>query len=116
LQNVIKLCSGLKSQGFVKEAEELEQNLLIYKQAEALCYDVSNEKGEDLINSAHPKGSHKLSDVDSDEAVVEDILDKHKKIVDIINKTPKGKLSSAKEILDAVKTAMNKDGSRPLAR
>jgi hypothetical protein len=96
-ENVIKLCAGLRERGFDKYAEELEFNLLNYKKAQTL-YETSPEKGEDVINFAHPKGSHKLEDVDSSEAVFEDILDKHTKILDVVNKKPTGKLSTASAI------------------
>jgi hypothetical protein len=71
-------------------------------------YETTKEKGEDLVDAAHPKGSHKLEGVDGD-ATVETILDQHSKIVDIINKKPTGKLASSRDIINAVKKAF---GSR----
>lgn len=97
MDNVLKLCAGLRSKGLSKYAEELEVNLLNYKKAQTL-YEVSKEKGEDLIEFAHPKGSHKLEGVEGNEAVVEDILDRHLKMVDVVNKKPTGKLSNAQAI------------------
>ena len=111
MQNVIKLCSGLMANGFVKEAKELESNFLAYKQAQTL-YETSKEEGKDLIEAAHPQGSHKMSNIDADEATVEDILDKHKKLMAIMDKTPTGKLASSKNIIDAIKVAT---GVHPLA-
>src|SRR5665213_538414 len=89
MENIFKLCTGLRAQGFTKAATELEVKYLNYKQAQTL-YEAHAEKGEDLIEAAHPKGSHHLENVEGDEAVFEDILDKHKKIVDVVNKTPNG--------------------------
>ncbi len=105
MENIFKLCNGLRSEGFTKQAEEIETNFLNYKQAQTL-YETSKEEGEDLVHAAHPKGSHKLEDVDSDEAVVEDILDKQKKIKEVVEKKPTGKLSNAKSIINAVKLAL----------
>jgi hypothetical protein len=105
MENILKLCQGLRSEGFSKEAIEVETNYLQYKKAQTL-YQAHLETGEDLIHSAHPKGSHHLEGVDSDEATVEDILDKHLKIMEVMNKKPTGKLSSAHSILQAVKVVL----------
>jgi hypothetical protein len=102
--NIIKLCDGLRSRGLSAYADDLEKNFLNYKKAESL-YSVSKETGEDLIDMAHPKGSHKLEGVEGD-AVIETVVDRHKKIVEKINKKPTGKLTTAKEIIDAVKHAL----------
>lgn len=113
LDNVLKLCAGLRERGFEKQANELEVNLLNYKKAEATLYETSPEKGEDLVHAAHPKGSHKLEglDAEDDGAVVEDILDQHAKSIQTIEKKPTGKLASTQEAIEAVKVAI---GAPPL--
>jgi hypothetical protein len=112
LDNVLKLCAGLRERGFEKQANELEVHLVNYKKAQTL-YETSPEKGEDLVHAAHPKGSHKLEGVDAaDEgSVVEDILDQYAKSLEMVNKKPTGKLSSA-EAIEAVKVTL---GAAPLA-
>lgn len=105
-ENLLKLCEGLRSSGFEKQAEELESNFVQYKRANAL-YEVGGEKGEDLVHAAHPKGSHKLEDVDSKEATFEDILDKHLQMLNVVEKKPTGKLASSNDILKAVKTVLS---------
>ena len=109
LDNVLKLCSGLRERGFEKQANDLEANLVNYKVAQTM-YEAFPEKGEDLIHAAHPKGSHKLEGVDAadDGAVIEDILDQHAKSVQMIEKRPTGKLSTARAI-SAVKTVLAQD-------
>lgn len=107
LDNIIKLCDGLRDRGFQKQADELENNLVNYKKAQTM-YETSPEKGEDLVQAAHPKGSHKLEGIDADEAVFEDILDQHVKSLEMINKKPTGKLSSAGAI-EAVKKVLAND-------
>lgn len=107
-ENVLKLCAGLRGAGFDKYAVELEEKFLNYKQAQTL-YEVNKETGDDLVHAAHPKGSHKLENVDSDEAVIEDILDQHMKHVKMVEKVPTGKLSSAHSILKAVKVALGQE-------
>jgi hypothetical protein len=103
-EDILKLCQGLRTQGMVKVANELETNFLNYKQAQTL-YDTHNEKGDDVVNQAHPKGSHKLEGVNSEEAVIEDILDQHIKSLKAVNKMPTGKLSSA-SLINKVKLAL----------
>lgn len=103
-ENILKLCSGLRQSGFDKQAEELERNFLTYKKANSL-YGVHKEKGEDLIDQAHPKGGHKLLDVEGD-ALVETILERQLKMLDVINKKPTGKLANHSDILHAVKVVI----------
>lgn len=103
-ENVIKLCTGLRNSGFTKYADELESKFMAYKKATNM-YDTTGEKGEDLVDAAHPHGSHKLEGVDGD-SVIETILDQQLKDVEMVNKHPSGKLSSAKDVLNAVKIVL----------
>jgi hypothetical protein len=105
MDNILRLCAGLRERGFQKYAEELENNLFTYKQADTM-YDVSKEKGEDLLEHAHPQGSHKMEDVDSTEAVFEDLIEKHTKTMKAVDKNPTGKLSDASAVLGAVKRVL----------
>lgn len=107
MENIFKLAAGLRAIGLTKEATEVETNYLKYKQAQTL-YETSKEKGEDVLQEAHPKGSHKLEGVDGEEATVEDIIDQHLKMMKVVEKKPTGKLSEAKskDILKAVRIAL----------
>lgn len=104
--NVVKLCSGLRSRGFDKYADEVESKFFALKSANVL-YDVSKETGEDLVDAAHPKGSHKLEDVDGD-SLIETILDRHLKMIEVTNKKPTGKLANI-DIINSVKIALAQD-------
>jgi hypothetical protein len=108
VENIMKLCSGLKVAGLEKYAEELENVFLAYKTAENI-YETSKEKGEDLIDQAHPKGSHKLEGVLGDN-VVETILDRQLEMLKIVNKKPTGKLSTASDVIKAVKMCFAEEG------
>lgn len=110
VENVLKLCEGLRTAGYEKYASELETKLVTYKQAQTL-YETSKEKGEDLVHAAHPKGSHKLEDVEGDEAVFEDIIDKHLKHVEVVEKQPTGKLASSRDVISAVKVVLAQEGA-----
>jgi hypothetical protein len=103
--NIIKLCEGLRSFGFTKQAEEIELKFLLFKKASADNYNTSKEVGEDLVEAAHPEGSHTIENVLGD-AVVETIVDQKKKIEDIVNKKPTGKFASNKDIVEAVKLSL----------
>jgi hypothetical protein len=102
--NLMKLCAGLRASGLAKYAEELESNFVMYKKAESL-YETSKEEGEDLVNAAHPKGSHKLEGVDGD-SVIETIIDQQLQDLKMIDKKPGGKLSNANEIIGAVRIVL----------
>lgn len=105
-ENIIKLCNGLRDLGLSKYADELETNFFNYKKADNL-YQTSKEKGEDLVDAAHPHGSHKLEGVEGD-SVIETILDQQMKDLEIVNKTPSGKLSKA-EAINKVKVVLGQD-------
>lgn len=103
--DILKLCSGLRHNGFGKYADEIELKFVNYKKAAASLYDTTGETGEDLVDTAHPKGSHKMEDVAGD-ATFHTIVDKHLKMISVVNKEPKGKLANNKDILGAVKTVL----------
>ena len=106
VENVLYLCSQLRTSGLESEASELELNLMTYKQANTL-YETSSEKGEDLVQRAHPKGSHKLEGVEGgDLALIETIVDQQMKNLKMVDKKPTGKLSNASDILNAVKIVL----------
>jgi hypothetical protein len=110
-QNILRLCAGLSSKGFDSFANEIEDNFIQYKKANTL-YNTSKETGEDLVDQAHPKGSHKLDGVAGDKAVFESILTRHLKMVDVVNKKPTGKLASASKIINAVKLVFAQDANK----
>lgn len=95
-QNILKLCSGLRSQGFGRYASELESKFLALKSA------------ENILEEAHPEGSVTLKDMEGD-ATVEDCADQKKMIEDIIKKTPKGKFGH--DIVNLVKITLGSGGS-----
>lgn len=111
LENLIRLGAGLREAGFTNYADEVEERALAYKQAQSL-YEAHKETGDDLIDAAHPDGSHKMEDVEGD-AVFKTILDKHVDMVDVVEKKPTGKLASSKDILGAVKNVLGQ--ASPLA-
>lgn len=112
MENILKLCNGLREQGMVKDASDLETKYLQLKQAQTL-YDAHGETGEDLLEEAHPEGSHKLEGVDSAEAVVEDLLDKHDMIEEVAEKKPTSKLSDAASVIKAVKKVLAQGQPQP---
>jgi hypothetical protein len=103
MENLLKLCSGLRSAGFNKYAEDLESTFMMYKQAASQC-----ECDTDIVEQAHPKGSHKLDGVDGD-ALIETIIDQHIKDMQIVNKKPTGKLANSSSIINAVKISLADD-------
>lgn len=92
-ESILKLSTGLRNKGFVKQADELEKDFISYKVAtNTHIYRAHDEDGEDIINAAHPDGDAKTNDGEFGD--IETILSKHKKIVDVIQKEPTGKLGS----------------------
>ena len=102
-ENILKLCAGLRDAGFTKQAVEVETKFFNLKKAVHL-YDTHGETGDDVIQAAHPDGSHQMKDIDGD-AMVETILDKHKAIQNMLAKEPNGKLATARNLAKVIKTA-----------
>lgn len=88
-EKMLKLCDELRSQGFSKQADALESKFVNYKSAASSIYKTQKETGEDLLNSAHPGADPNVANGDLGD--VENLVSKHKKIVDIVNKQPTGK-------------------------
>jgi hypothetical protein len=102
-ENILKLCAGLRQSGLEKYALDIENKFVVFKQA-AHLYDATGETGDDLVDAAHSKGSHKMEGLDN--AVFKTILDRHLDMLNLVNKKPSGKLSNAKDILKAVKIVL----------
>jgi hypothetical protein len=97
LENVLNLAAGLRAKGFDKYADALEGHVITVKTAES-HYDVSNETGDELIESTHPKGSVQMDDAGSEHGFVHTVTDRHAKILKIVEKKPTGKLSAAQAV------------------
>ena len=104
MQDLMTLCAGLRDKGYDDYAEELESHVLAYKFA-------AQDAGEKMIQNSHPEGSPKL-DVLGD-SVVENIIDQHLAMLKVVNKEPTGKLSTASDILKAVKIALAEEPEIP---
>ncbi len=95
-EKILSLCSRLRQEGFNKQADGIESKFLIYKSAAVHLYNTHDETGEDVINFAHPDGDNAICDAGMGLGDVETILSRHKKMVDVVTKEPKGKLASKK--------------------
>lgn len=108
-ENLLLLCNKLRAKGFNKYASELEAKFLNLKQAEAKLYDITGEKGEDLVDFAHPKGGVKLDQDWDDLGTVETTTEQHEKILNVVHKPVKGKLE-AKSAINAIKIILAQSG------
>ena len=107
-EDIVVLCDRLRKEGFESQALDIEQKFMMFKKADSL-YQTSKETGEDLVNAAHPDGSHDLEGVVGD-ATVETILDRHLAFLDVLERKPTGKLA-AKDITNAIKYALGQANS-----
>jgi hypothetical protein len=110
--DLLKLSEGLRTKGFSKEAEVLENKILAYKTAETHLYQVFSETGDDLLEFAHPDKAT-VAPAENEYGVVEDLLEKHKKMVDVANKAATKTaaiLANTEEILGLKKKAQVSKG------
>ena len=99
--DIMKLADGLRDKGYSEKADALEKRFVLCKQAETHLYKVFEEDGEDLLEFAHPEGEVQLGT--SEYGKIETTLTEAKKIREIVNKVPTGKL--AKKVVDLIKDA-----------
>lgn len=102
-ENVLKLASGLRANGFEVQANELESNLMLYKRAKV--------EG-DIIEEAHPKGGLEFKDV-LGHPKFHTLIEQQMKMVDVAFKEPNGKLAKAEDIIKAVKKIFAKKDLTP---
>lgn len=94
-RDMVVLATGLRNKGYVHEAQSLEAKLLAYKKA-------TDEYNSEL-SAAHPDGDIEMGDASNGLGDVETLESQHKKIVDVVNKKPTGKLAA---ILSSVEDAL----------
>lgn len=91
--DLFKLANGLRDRGFVKEADQLEDKIILSKQAESHLYRAIDEDGDDVLEFAHPDGDASVSEAQEEHGMVETLPSAHEKILNVINKTPTGKFA-----------------------
>lgn len=87
-EKLIHLANSLRNKGFTKQADEIEEKLFIFKQAEVHLYRVHDEDAEDILDFAHPDGDVEVAESNSRMGKAWTPHGEHKVIVDIINKGP----------------------------
>jgi hypothetical protein len=95
--DLIRLANGLRDRGFTAEANSLEDKVFIHKQAETHLYRAIDEDGEDLLGFAHPDGDVEVAPSSGGHGIAETLEGTHKKMLDVVNKTPTGKFASITE-------------------
>ncbi|MCK9567746.1 hypothetical protein M0R72_02200 [Candidatus Pacearchaeota archaeon] len=91
IQDVARLAYAMRRKGFVTQAEDLEQKLVIYKTAENALYDVTAETNADLIGFAHRDGDVNLIEGSGDLGAFETMQSMADKILAVTRKQPTGK-------------------------
>lgn len=95
IQDIARLAFAMRRKGFVAQAEDIEQKLVIFKRAENALYDVIDEKNSDLIDFAHRDGDVNLIPGSGDLGTFETMQSISDKIQAVIRKQPTGKQGMA---------------------
>lgn len=103
-QDVACLAFAMRRKGFVSQAEELEDKLVIFKQAECALYNITNETNKDFIDLAHPDGDFQV-DGFGELGTIETIESAAAKIRTVTEKNPTGKTASISDIANLIKAA-----------
>lgn len=100
-EDILVLCSRLRSNGFEKQAASLESKFGSYKIA---AVNYMNETGNDLMNYAHPEGDVETARASDHLAFVETNMSQKMKFLDVARRAPTGKTaSSLQKYVDACK-------------
>lgn len=91
IQDVARLAYAMRRKGFVTQAEDLEQKLVMYKTAENALYNVTQETNADLIGFAHRDGDVNLIEGSGDLGTFETMQSMADKILAVTRKQPTGK-------------------------
>lgn len=102
--DIVVLSGKLREKGYEKQASELEEKAVLFKQAEVHLYRVHDEDGEDLLEYAHPEGDVQVAPAQGDLGKVYTQQGQHKAILEVVKKNPK---SALYEIAESVKTAQD---------
>ena len=89
--DVARLAYAMRRKGLVVQAKDLEQKLVMFKQAENAFYNVTQETNEDLINFAHRDGDVNLIEGSGDLGTFETTQSIADKILAVTRKEPTGK-------------------------
>jgi hypothetical protein len=99
------LAESLRARGYSKQANDLEQKFMLFKQAEVHLYHVHDEEGEDLLDFAHKDGDVEVAPAQEERGKVETVQSAAKKILEVVRKQPTGKFAS--------KTGLKKVAQQP---
>ena len=89
--DVARLAYAMRRKGLVTQAEDLEQKLVIFKQAENAFYNVTKETNKDFMNFAHRDGDVNIIEGSGDLGTFETLQSVADKILAVTRKEPTGK-------------------------
>ena len=84
--DMLNLAEGLRSKGFIKDAQSLEEKVLAFKSAETHLYRAVDEDAEDMLEFAHPKKNRVKFEAKDGHGDFEDTRTQHEKMISIVNK------------------------------
>lgn len=87
--DLVSLASGLRELGLYSHAEELESKIASFKKAEINYYNLIDSESRKLLDFAH-SDSTKIIDAQNGWGVVHTDLDRQRKILESVNRQPKG--------------------------
>lgn len=88
-ENLVNLISSLKKSGMVALANELQQDYLQYKKAEADYYDSEHLDANDMVHEAHPGKSPNMGK--GELSLIENIYEQHEKMMSAVKAVVKKK-------------------------
>lgn len=104
--DLVRLADGLRCQGLINQADELEQKLHLRQAAKKELEKIQKDEGEKFLDMAHPEGDVEVAPSASGLGKVWTEQSAHKEIRRIVEKTPTGKQAKLNKILEASKNVL----------
>jgi len=101
LNDMFLLANGLRENGFIVEADALEDKILEHKQAAKAAEKAVKDQGEKMLDDAHPEGDVEVAPSQSGYGKMLTQKTTQDEIKKIINKMPTGKLANKQAQLGA---------------
>lgn len=106
MQDIARLAFAMRRKGFIAQAEDIEQKLVMFKRAENALYNVTPEKNSDFIDFAHRDGDVNLLPGSGDLGTFETMQSISDKIQAVVRKEPTG-VNKMAALAALIKSAQN---------
>ena len=101
-QDIARLIIAMKLKGLVSQADDIEQNFVMFKQAENNLYNLNLDENGNILDFAHRDGDVNIIEGSGELGAIETPQSAAEKILAVVRKTPSGKAPSKEASLRVI--------------